>query len=279
MKLLEKPLAVEFAISIADWMLVVSRFIDIRDQTADSWVKPEDMLAFASRDKNSPGKGMVEDTQRMLDVAIASYALLSGDLTALAVLEALTAPVEIFANAENARKARYQRAVYLFKHDDVLAANVGMLYLHKRFFETQGAEVADVPGAGLLYNHASTFALDASTGALRFTQLQAQFGKETRFVADDSASFVSEIRVIIADDGGEVLSTPLPPPTLFHAGQLVYYERFARLFAKRDLVAERILDYEAFACRDKEEPDAFLNKEEREALAIMIAYGGRPEAQ
>jgi hypothetical protein len=235
-------MVVEFSIDFADWMLVVSRLVDLVDQNAaGSFLDAEGLLAAA---KGAPGagfkngRGLLEEALRLLDLSIASYGMLYGDYPARAALDALR-------NAEPddpASLAEAEAARLLLKQNSYLAANTAMILLRERYVARQGGQLTDRPSST---GYRAALEVDVNVPHNQFPLLRGLFGQDLVF---DLAPEGGRVRLMLADE----VMVPLPAVDEFVQGKFAYPPRFVAMLTQRERMFDRLADYEFYINVDED---------------------------
>ena len=231
-KLLSVPLVVEFSIDFADWMLSVSRLVNILDQSGGGrFIDAQELLAQAKNLDRSfdAGRDLVRRALMLLDLSIASYNMLYGDFPARAALDALT---EAKAS-EPASLSRAGQARKLLKENSFLAVNTAMLLLRERYAAQQGGTIFDHPSST---GYRTALEVAGSVPMDPFLLLRGLFGQDLVF---DFAPHGGHVRVELAED----VMVPMPGVNEFVQGRFSYPPRFIALLAQRKRLSERLADY------------------------------------
>lgn len=238
--LLSTPMVVDFAIDFADWILIVSRMIDILDPVDGKQLTEKQLLELAKNpDRNlTAGRRLVEMALRMVDASVVSYSLLYGDMTAWGVLETLH-PKNPNNNSD---LSRHKLAQKLLKANSYLAANTAMILLREKYAENMGKNPTDAPSYTA---YLAAINLAAASASDPWLMLRTLFGSDLTF---DIAPEGGRYRVKVAED----VMVPLPGPDEFVQGKFSFPPRFIALLTQRERLYERLLDYHFYEGVDED---------------------------
>lgn len=256
--LLAVPVVDDFAIEFGQWMLVVSRIADITNQldSAKTMDASELMRAIQAGQPFETGRDMIGKAQRMTDYSIAAATMLTGDIMARAVLDALMS--EASGDATRAELANDARS--LLKGNGYLANNVVMLLLHDRLAEGRKRLGGRLPT--IAYRVALDFAASRKDPATRFGPLEELFGTVTPMAFEiDSTTQRPSLRLT-----PEVLAA-LPGPHELDEGRMAYPPRVTELLRMQERLTERQLDYD------------FVRTISEASRYDVLAHISRPKAQ
>ncbi|WP_339036227.1 hypothetical protein WHZ78_01725 [Bradyrhizobium symbiodeficiens] len=258
--LITTPMSVDGALRVTQWLLAVSRFADLIDQSTGNIVPRSQLLAYAATTANSisPGRDILEKTQAMLDAAVAGYSVLYGDLTARSIVDALFNPVPDKGEEEARRQGELKKQLLaMLKENPFLAHNVVQIYLHDRYRKIH--PLSDAKPSELEYRTAYEGALRSSTEPSFL--LRGVFGDDLKFVVDTAKNQI-QLNLNGAAAEADAVLIPIAEPQAFVGGRLIYPARMTRLMDARTRVAERLADYRSFSG---------LNKLEQTAVAWAVA--------
>lgn len=226
-RLLESPILADVVNDIADWVLVVAQFADLRDQRRSTWLSYRDLFDAAQRDaldvRNSPGEDLIARSMAVLDVAIASYAMIYGPLAA----DRIVADVEAGTTEEG--------SIAALRQNPFLAANTIQLLLEGRYRARFGGDGRHRPTKSA-YRAAYEMAL--SKRSARFVLLEELFGDDLAFEAGEDGS-----PGVVLQAGDETAVLPVPTPAAFTEGRLLLPPRYYELLATRSRLVDRLYEY------------------------------------
>lgn len=226
-RLLENPILADVVNDIADWVLVVAQFADLRDQRQSRWLSYRDLFNVARQGaldvRGSPGEDLIARSMAVLDVAIASYAMIYGPLGA----DRIVADVESGTMEAGSISA--------LRQNPFLAANTIQLLLEGRYRARFGGDGRYRPTKSA-YRAAYEMAL--SERSARFVLLEGLFGDDLAFEAgaDGSPGVVLQV-------GDETTVLPVPTPAAFTEGRLLLPPRYYELLATRSRLVDRLYEY------------------------------------
>jgi hypothetical protein len=264
-RLLNRPLLVDAAIDISDWLLVVAPFADIRDRYTGAFLSAGQMLSQSVDGKpfaSSGGQEILKNLLMTIDAATASYSLYYGDITARATLDALG--LETTDQMNDSEKAKIldlrKRARILLSNNSFLAENVATLLLRDKYGSksANGKRVNVNPVSKQGYETALEYAIANKQD--RFYMLNLLFGEDLEFSADDKTGTI--FLSVAWSDVGERIYAPLPTPEMFMAGRLSYPPQMSRLAEVKNRILERLLDYRFISG---------LKPEEQQDVAGLVA--------
>lgn len=233
LKLLSTPLLVEFSIDFADWMLSVSRMVDTLDDDDVFFLTADQILSQAKDPMSGPpaGRALVQEALRVLDLSIASYGILYGDLAARAALDALQGAKP----GDEARTTAAERARLVLQQNSYLAANTTMLLLREHYAEQRGIGLIDRPSST---GYRTALALATAVPSNPSPPLRALFGEDLAFdVAPEAEG--GRVRLQLAED----VMVPLPGVSEFMEGRFSFPPRFVAMLAQRERLFDRLMDY------------------------------------
>lgn len=250
--LLTTPMVFDGALSITNWLLLISRFAEIRDPITGNFLNEEQILTGTSRSK--AGRTIVENCTLIIDAAVVGNALLYSDFTASAFLHALEAPVAEGQDAELARQDAREKALALLSKNAILANNVARLALRVRY-----ERLSDLPAIansedfyyGLLPRSADPIARQTSADLLKRV-----FGNDLSFEYDEADGQMKvrldSIGPPIGNGDDLTVSVALPTSRQFATGELSWSQQMQSLIHMRDVLTERLLDYRVSAAMTAE---------------------------
>lgn len=226
-RLLEKPILADVVNDIADWVLVVAQFADLRDQRQASWSSYRDLFDAARQGaldgRSSAGEDLVARSIPVLDVAIASYAMIYGPMGA----DRIAADVE--SGTIDAG------SIAALRQNPFLAANTVQLLLEGRYRARFGGAGRARPTKAA-YRAAYELALSERSG--RFVLLEGLFGDDLTFRAGEDGA----PRVVL-QAGDESAEPHVPTPAAFTEGRLLLPPRYYELLASRARLVDRLYEY------------------------------------
>ena len=238
--LLSSPVLAVAAIDIATWVHVMAQFADVRDQESSRWVSYEEMLeAAGSGDLDlgaSSGEYLVERAISMLDVAIASYAMVYGPLGATQIVSEIKS-----GNVSGG-------SIKALRQNPFLAANAAQLLLEEQI-RTRYPDRPNFVMGWYLDSYEAWFEPNKEV------VLEKTFPGLTLVGSESSGPQIA------VEAHGEVVRLDLPTPAAFSEGQLYFPVRYYELLEERRRLAERLYMYRML--------DGFA-EEEREALGIAL---------
>ncbi len=235
-RLLQTPILADVINDIANWVLVMAQLADVRDQKTGEFVRYEDLLSNAEAELDegsSTGELMVEAAISVLDLGIASYAMLYGPDVAALLLEDLKAGGTAATSA-----------VQLANANPFLGQNMTQLFLEERY-EAEFPHEGRPRPSKTTYRAAYDLASRDQPG--QFLLLQGLFGTDLEFALNERA----EPTLVLSADDQKVL-VPLPAPGEMSAARLSWPSRYYELLATRERLADRLISYRLL---DDIEPD------------------------
>ncbi len=228
-RLLDSPILADVVNDIADWVLIMVQFADVRDQNAGKWVSYEDLLALAEagsiNEESSTGELMVESAVSVVDLAIASYAMIYGPDVAEQLMRELQSGDEALAAS----------AIDLATANPFLAHNMVQLLLETRF----AANFPDARGPRpSKTGYRAAYELASTSAAGQFLLLEGLFGSDIKFASNDDGDPSIDLSI-----GDKKLVVPLPAPGQMVRGQLKWPARYYELLATREQLADRLIGY------------------------------------
>lgn len=228
-RLLDSPILADVVNDIADWVLVMAQFADVRDQNAGKWISYDDLLSLAEagsvNSESSTGELMVESAVSVVDLAIASYAMIYGPDVAEELMRELNSGDEALAAS----------AIDLATANPFLAQNTVQLLLESRFavnFPDARGPRPSKTGYRAAYDLASKNAVG------QFLLLEGLFGSDIKFTLTEDGDPSIDLSV-----GDKKLVVPLPAPGQMVRGQLKWPARYYELLATREQLADRLIGY------------------------------------
>lgn len=245
LKLLERPILADIINEIADWVVVMAQFADLRDQDKQEWVYFEDILeqgpdgALAST--VSAGEQLVNQTIGVLDLGIASYSMIYGPSSALA------------ADATVSRQGMSEDIVGALNANPFLAHNFLQFFLERRYQSEISAGAAPRPAES---TYRQAYELAESDEDARFLLFGSLFGTDLTFAV--AASGEPEI---VFTSGSKEARILMPAPAAFAEGRLKLPARYFELLATREQLVDRAYSYRMI--------DG-LSSDEKDAMAIVL---------
>ena len=226
-RLLERPILADVVNDLADWVLVVAQFADLRDQRQSSWSSYRELFDAARRGaldvRSSTGEDLIARSIPVLDVAIASYAMIYGPMGA----DRIVADVE--SGTIDAA------SIAALRQNPFLAANTVQLLLEGRYRARYGGAGRPRPTKAA-YRAAYELALSERSG--RFVLLEGLFGDDLTFQAGEDGA----PRVVL-QAGDESAEPHVPTPAAFTEGRLLLPPRYYELLASRARLVDRLYEY------------------------------------
>lgn len=226
-RLLERPILADVVNDVADWVLVVAQFADVRDQRQSGWSSYRELFDAARRGaldvRSSTGEDLIARSIPVLDVAIASYAMIYGPMGA----DRIVADVE--SGTIDAG------SIMALRQNPFLAANTIQLLLEGRFRARHDGAGRSRP-AKAVYRAAYELALSERSG--RFVVLERLFGDDLTFQAGEDGA----PRVVL-QAGDESVAPHVPTPAAFTEGRLLLPPRYYELLAARARLVDRLYEY------------------------------------
>lgn len=282
-KVLERPLTADGALAIGNWMLVASRFADFKKPREPGFYSPKELLGAAPGTSfSTAGREILNNMIRVVDVAVASQAIIYGDVMARAVADAVVAPFSPDQGLEADLKANAGAACRLLKKNPYLAHNVLMFTLHDRMRKQFGTQLSEEMlarryGRALdltfrridyLYTKypiiADSIVKNHNLFAMLDFDLRDAFGPNMSFgypLKDEKR----QISVTNFNWGGRCdgpgLEVQMPTPEMFHDGLLNYPPQVDKLAQLRHRLVERVLDYDFFLP---------LTEQEKQRVAVAL---------
>ncbi|MEP0507964.1 MAG: hypothetical protein ABJD38_04515 [Aurantimonas coralicida] len=214
----------DILLDITDWMLVVSQLADLYAEDPVRFAR--DMDEVYRLPSYSHGEEITRASVDMLTLAIAYYARIHGGVTALAM-------------AEDIRDGRLDdRLVRIAENSPYLAENAAHVYLNMLRGNWPPMPDTAEPSFADKYGQAYVYA-QVSNEANRFEPLYALFGRDRPLTLTEQGAVGMQFSV-----GERNAVLPLPTPVRFAEGSFVYPPRRAALFAQRERMIERYLDYQ-----------------------------------
>ena len=226
-RLLERPILADVVNDVADWVLLVAQFADLRDQRQSGWSSYRELFDAARRGaldvRSSAGEDLIARSIPVLDVAIASYAMIYGPMGA----DRIVADVE--SGTIDAG------SITALRQNPFLAANTIQLLLEGRYRARFG-DAGRARPAKTAYRAAYELALAERSG--RFVLLEGLFGDDLTFQAGEDGA----PRVVL-QAGDESAAPHVPPPAAFTEGRLLLPPRYYELLAARARLVDRLYEY------------------------------------
>lgn len=245
-KLLTATTEPAFAVDMARWSLVVSPIIDAYEAYDKARPFNAQLLIDHAQVQHGPGSGrlVISAAGVTLDYAIASAAMMEGDLATDAVYEALTAPpIAGDVSAESVRAQLYNKAARAVFADKHLAANVAMRYLRARFgiWDYTTHVRSDPPLNPIIYR-TSLERAQFDNGGDVFSSLRMLFGYDVPFSREPDGTV--ELQLVAKQSGLDEVKVPLPESASFDDGRLTYNHDIAAMAAGRAALHERLRSYD-----------------------------------
>lgn len=226
-RLLERPILADVVNDVADWVLLVAQFADLRDQRQSGWSSYRELFDAARRGaldvRSSAGEDLIARSIPVLDVAIASYAMIYGPMGA----DRIVADVE--SGTIDAG------SITALRQNPFLAANTIQLLLEERYRARFG-DAGRARPAKTAYRAAYELALSERSG--RFVLLEGLFGDDLTFQAGEDGA----PRVVL-QAGDESAAPHVPTPAAFTEGRLLLPPRYYELLAARARLVDRLYEY------------------------------------
>lgn len=228
LELLQTPILADAVNDVADWVMVMSQLVDVRDQFDDRWLSYSDLLAKAEAGglsgRRPLGQWMIERSISVVDIAIANYAMVYGPVLA----EQLTKDITTGGSMG-------EMALRIASSNPYAARNLSQLWLEKRYQITLGHQQRQRP-ARTAYAAALEMAETDSPG--RYLFLEGIFGPDTKFVEMKSGQIGFRLTV-----GQETLDLALPGVGAMVEGRVHWPSRYHELIATRDQLVDRLAAY------------------------------------
>lgn len=227
-ELLKTPILADAVNDVADWVMVMSQLVDMRDQFEERWLTYADVLAKAEAGdlpaRRPLGQWMIERSINVVDLAIASYAMTYGPVLA----ERLAADILIGGEAA-------KQALRVARDNPYAARNLAQIWLEQRYQITI-EETGKRRPSRIAYSTALDLA--STDGAGRFILLKGIFGRDTTFIEMDDGRIALRL-----SEGDETLDLPLPGVGAMIEGRLHWPSRYHELLATRDQLVDRFAGY------------------------------------
>jgi hypothetical protein len=266
-KLLNNVLAHDDTETLAEWALFYAPLYDIYDFTNNRIPANgnELMRIFAdeSYGKSKPGgQILLEGALKVVTVSLAQMNMLYGDVPAKMVFQNLWDPAnKKFLDAPNipgnctpgsennckfADLTAQQQAFLIFKNNPYIQRNVLLLALND-------LSNLNGPGEKIAYQSAIDWMKNATVNP--DGQLKAAFG--------DKLNFVNIVRESTNFPAANIygIEITLPSADEFNKREFVYPQTLRRILTNRDLIANRIADYEAIEWAAQNSSDPVKEKE------------------
>lgn len=228
-RLLDSPILADVVIDISDWVLVMAQLADVRDQVDQKWVRYQELLARAEAGEitgdSSTGELMIEAAVSVVDLAIASYAMVYGPTVASLLLEDLK-------TGGDAALA----AISIVRDNPFLGKNLVQLLLEERY-RAAFPEVGRLRPSRTTYRAAYELASEDQPG--RFLLLEGLFGTDLDFTAGKNGE-----PSLILSSGDTEVTFALPAPGEMVSGQVSWPTRYYELLATRERLADRVVGYQ-----------------------------------
>lgn len=226
--LLARPILADVVNDISDWVLIMSQFADIRDQSKGEWLTYSALFELAAEDKlplgKAAGEDLIQKSISVVDVAIASYALTYGPTTASKVLDEM---LDSGANAE--------QAFQLASNNSFLRANIAQILLERRYKNSQSSLTGGKPKESV---YRTSYGMAVSGIDAPFFLIKGLFGEDLEyFVAEDGTPMFG-----LNTKHGK-LEMELPATSAMIEGRLHWPPRYYELLATREQLADRLFNY------------------------------------
>ncbi|TIV73136.1 MAG: hypothetical protein E5V89_01920 [Mesorhizobium sp.] len=246
-ELLARPILADLTIDIANWVTLLAAIADVYNQQDQRFYETIDEV-LAESGAEPAGKGMIEKSIRVLDVAVAAYDQLYGGFTALAVIDTLDALKSATDQEKPALTAKAEVALRLLNNNPYLAENVSSFLLKRN-----AIAVSDYPLTEEVYREAYDF---AQKGGARPGFLFEGLFSGLQFTTSEIGT--PSIRLVA---GSVTADIQLPPPHQFIEGRMIFPPRFYELINTRMMLFDRLFDYNVLK---------YVGSDERDDLAAQI---------
>lgn len=275
-RLLQTPMVLDGAVTIAQWLLCISRFADLRDPTKVAFLNANELLAHASSDvSRSGGRQIVQDSLLIVDAAVAGAGLLYSDVTAHAFLDVLLKSPEVNVERERARKNTRANAIRILGSNRILAQNVALVVLRQRYDRQKSLRLPPIQASAQIYGAAIEDANKPKRSSLDRTGelLNGLFGDDLEFRLSDEQGIevrLDSLGMETAKESAGAVWVKIPGPATFESGHLSVNQRLVELLRLRDALIERLIDYDI---------SGRLSAEDAERMATLIARAASSEAR
>lgn len=242
-KLLKNALMHDSTILLSDWALFYAPLYDIYDLNKNEIPKDLQQLqeVISHIDKQPKGKRLIEGALRIITVSLAQMNMLYGDVTAKMIFDQLwDSDSKRFLPQEALQSQEQKAALEMFKSNPYLQRNVLMIGLDK---------TSNLNSAGEKVGYISaTDSMKTLTYNKDF-QLKASFGKNWNF-----ENLVKDpIKIPSVNLYGTLI--PLPKTEDYIERAFYYPTAMLQMLNMRDLLADRIANYDAIVWAAKDSPN------------------------